>query len=107
MTEFMLGEIVKQSPSVPVEQKPLVPLGGENPPEAGTEAENAYEEMTSFYMLNLLLEGKLPAEAVPFYFQKQRDEEIAVATGALYKRIGTDPVSRKFEAIIKAQHDKI
>jgi hypothetical protein len=109
MSENGTEERVKLIPSAPGEQEPLIPLGGEQ--QQSTETENLYEEMTSYFMLDLLLEGKLPTEAVPIYFQKLKDEEIAVATGALYKRIGFSvpdkSVQRKFEAIANAQHAKL
>src|SRR6266849_4743510 len=108
MTENETRVIVKQNPSAPVEQSPLVPLGGDNP--QAEEAENLYEEMTSYNMLQLLLEGTLPIYVVPLYFQKLRDEEIAVTTGALYKRIGFShpdkDIQRKFEEIAAVQHAK-
>ena len=109
MTENATGEIVKQTHSAPVEQRPLVPLGSDNP--QAEEAENPYEKTTSYYMLQLLLEGTLPIYVVPLYFQKLREEELDRATGALYKRIGFSNPSkhsqRKFEEIATVQHAKI
>jgi hypothetical protein len=109
MVENVIGEIFKQTPSAPMEQRPFVPLDDDNPQAA--EAEILYENMTAYGMYHLLLEGKLPTSAVQLYFQKLREEELDRATGAVYKRIGfSNPdkrIQRKFEDIAEAQHTKI
>ncbi len=55
----------------------------------------------------LLLEGKLPPSAVPLYFQKQKQEDLDRATGAIYKRSNSiNSVERRFANIIAEQHTK-
>ena len=104
MPENMTPEIVRLDSSVP-ERKPVITIGEENQVE---EAGNPYEEMTSLQMYNLILEGKLPPLAVPLYLQKQKQEELDRATGALYKRSQPiNSVEGKFWKEITAQHARI
>ena len=105
MTENAIGEIVKQTHSAPVEQRPLVPLGEEKP--QATEVDILYEEMTSYQMYQLLLENKLPTSAVPLYFQKLREEDISIVTGELYNHSSfshpNKRIERKFAKVAAVQ----
>jgi hypothetical protein len=105
MPENMTPEIVRLGSNAAVERKPVITVGEVNQAE---EAETRYEEMTSLQMYNLLLEGKLPPSAIPLYFQKQKQEDLDRATGALYKRSQPiNSVERKFWKEITAQHEKV